>query len=282
MSGQQRRVVAHLRRDKGALLALAFLIAVAAAALLAPVLAPYPPLQVDFDAVRQPPSPAHWLGTDQQGRDILSRLLYGARISLAVGVASQIPVLLIGLAAGCVAGFYGGRRDAVIMRTVDVFYAFPSLLFLITLMAVLGRGLGPLLVALALTAWAGLARLVRGQILQLRQTEFIVAARSVGASDGRILARHLLPNLSGVLLVFLSLAIPGAIVAEAGLSFLGLGLLPPAPSWGIMLSDGFSVLRSAPHIALFPGLAIALTMLALFVLGDSLRDAVDPTMSNLV
>lgn len=276
MTRQRRHMVAHLQRDKAALLALVFLVVVAGAALLAPVLAPYPPLQVDFDAVRQPPSAAHWLGTDQQGRDILSRLLYGARISLAVGMASQIPVLLIGLAAGCVAGFYGGSRDAVIMRTVDVFYAFPSLLFLITLMAILGRGFGPLMIALALTAWAGLARLVRGQILQLRQAEFVVAARSVGASDGRILARHLLPNLSGVLLVFLSMAIPGAIVAEAGLSFLGLGLLPPAPSWGIMLSDGLSVLRSAPHIALFPGLAIAATMLALFVLGDSLRDASDP------
>jgi ABC-type dipeptide/oligopeptide/nickel transport system permease subunit len=280
MTWRRRRVVAHLQRDKAGLLALAFLVVVAGAALLAPVLAPYPPLQVDFDAVRQPPSAEHWLGADQQGRDIFSRLLYGARISLAVGVVSQLPVLLIGLAAGCAAGFYGGRRDAVIMRTVDVFYAFPSLLFLITLMAILGRGFGPLMIALALTAWAGLARLVRGQIMQLRQAEFVVAARSVGASDGRILARHLLPNLSGVLLVFLSLAIPGAIVAEAGLSFLGLGLLPPAPSWGIMLSDGFSVLRSAPHIALFPGLAIASTMLALFVLGDSLRDASDPRASN--
>ncbi|HSN73868.1 MAG TPA: ABC transporter permease [Anaerolineae bacterium] len=279
MNSPWRRIAQRLRRDRAALLALAYLVLLAAAALLAPVLAPYPPLAVDFDAVRQPPSPQHWLGTDQQGRDILSRLLYGARISLAVGVVSQVPVLLIGLAAGCAAGYYGGRSDAVIMRTVDVFYAFPSLLFLITVMAILGRGFGPLLLALTLTAWAGLARLVRGQVLQLRQAEFVAAARCVGASDRRILARHLLPNLSGVLLVFLSLAIPGAIVAEAGLSFLGLGLLPPAPSWGIMLSDGFAVLRSAPHIALFPGLAIALTMLALFVLGDSLRDASDPRMA---
>lgn len=276
MKGPARNFLGRLCRDRAARVALAYLTALVLIALLAPVVAPHPPLHTDFDHLREPPSAQHWLGTDKEGRDILSRLMFGARISLAVGVVSQIPVLLIGLAAGCVAGFYGGRRDAVIMRTVDVFYAFPSLLFLITLMAILGRGFGPLLIALALTAWAGLARLVRGQILQLRQAEFVVAARSVGASDSRILTRHLLPNLAGVLVVFLSLAIPGAIVAEAGLSFLGLGLLPPAPSWGLMLSDGFAVLRSAPHIALCPGLAIGATMLALFVLADAVRDAADP------
>lgn len=256
--------------------ALLFLAALTAIALLAPVLAPYHPLDADFEHIRQPPSVQYWLGTDKQGRDVLSRLMYGARISLAVGFLSQIPVLLIGVAAGCAAGFYGGRTDAVIMRAADVFYAFPTLLFLITLMAVLGRGVGPLLLALTITAWASLARLVRGQVLQLKQAEFVLAARSIGASDWRIVWRCLLPNLTGVLLIAVSLGIPAAILAEAGLSFLGLGLLPPAPSWGLMLSDGFTALRSAPHIALFPGLAIALTMLALFVLGDSLRDASDP------
>lgn len=265
-----------LRRDKAAIAALIFLATLIVIALLAPLLAPYHPLATDFAHVRQPPSAQHWLGTDKQGRDILSRLIFGARISLAVGLFSQIPVLLIGLAAGCAAGYYGGRTDAVIMRAADIFYVFPTLLLLITLMAVLGRGFGSLFVALTITAWAGLARLVRGQILQLRQTEFITAARSLGATDWRIVWRHLLPNLSGMLLIFVSLGIPAAILAEAGLSFLGLGLLPPAPSWGLMLSDGFTTLRSAPHIAVFPGLAIASTMLALYVLGDSLRDAVDP------
>jgi len=245
-------------------------------ALLAPLLAPYDPLAVDFDHLREAPGPDHWLGTDKQGRDILSRLLYGARISLAVGLVSQLPVLLIGVTVGCLAGFYRGRVDALLMRIVDVFYAFPSLLFLVTVMALIGRGFGPLILALSLTAWAGLARLVRGQVLQLKEAEFISAARSLGASDRRILVRHILPNLSSILLVAVSQGIPAAIVAEAGLSFLGLGLLPPAPSWGLMLADGLAVLRSAPHIALFPGLAISLTMLALFVLGDSLRDASDP------
>ena len=256
--------------------ALLFLFILVTVALLAPVLAPHNPLAVDFAHVRQPPSAAHWLGTDKQGRDILSRLIYGARISLAVGLFSQIPVLLVGVVAGCVAGYYGGRADAAIMRTADVFYAFPTLLFLIMLMTFLGRGLGTLLLALTITAWASLARLARGQVLQLRQAEFVTAARCLGASDWRIVWRHLLPNLTGILLIAVSLGIPAAILAEAGLSFLGLGLLPPAPSWGLMLSDGFTTLRSAPHIALFPGLAIALTMLALFVLADSLRDAFDP------
>ncbi len=271
-----RPIPHRLRRDKAALAALGFLAVLVIVAVLAPVLAPYSPLDTDFTHLRQPPSAEHWFGTDKQGRDIFSRLLYGARISLAVGFLSQAPVLLVGVAAGAAAGYYGGRLDAVIMRTADVFYAFPTLLFLITLMAVLGRGFGPLLLALVITAWAGLARLVRGQVLQLRQAEFIIAARCLGASDQRILLHHLLPNLSGLLLIALSLGIPAAIVSEAGLSFLGLGLLPPTPSWGLMLSDGFTALRSAPHIALFPGLAIALTMLALFILGDSLRDASDP------
>lgn len=267
-----------LRRDRAAIAALIFLVALIGTAVLAPALAPYDPLDTDFEHIRQPPSLQHWFGTDKQGRDIFSRLIYGARISLAVGFFSQIPVLLIGVAAGWAAGYYGGRLDAAIMRAADVFYALPALLMLITLMAVLGRGFGPLLLALTITSWAGLARLVRGQILQLRQAEFITAARCLGAPDSHILWRHLLPNLSGVLLVAISLGVPAAILAEAGLSFLGLGLLPPAPSWGLMLSDGFTTLRSAPHIALFPGLAIALTMLALFVLGDSLRDAADPRL----
>ena len=276
MTRHSRNTLGRLRRDKAALLALAYLAVLIVIALFAPVLAPYDPLHTDFDHLRQPPDAQHWLGTDKQGRDILSRLMYGGRISLAVGFLSQAPILLVGAAAGCIAGYRGGRTDALIMRVVDVFYAFPAMLFLITLMTVLGRSFGNLLLALTITAWAGIARLTRGQVLQVKQAEFITAARAVGAADGRIMRRHILPNLAGTLAVALALGIPGAMVAEAGLSFLGLGLLPPAPSWGLMLSDGFAALRSAPHIALFPGLTIGVTMLALFVLGDSVRDALDP------
>ena len=271
-----RSITRRLRRDRAGLSSLIFLVVLTTVALLAPWLAPFDPLDVDFDHVRQPPDAQHWLGTDKQGRDVLSRLLFGARLSLAVGFVSQAPILLIGVSAGCLAGYRGGRSAGLIMRVVDVFYAFPTTLLLIALMAILGRGFGSLLIALTITSWAGAARLVRGQVLRLKQAEFITAAVSLGAADRHILWRHILPNLSGALLVMLSLGIPGAIVAEAGLSFLGIGLLPPAPSWGLMLSDGFSVVRSSPHLAWAPAIAIGLTMLALYTLGDSLADALDP------
>ncbi|MFZ2616246.1 MAG: ABC transporter permease [Anaerolineae bacterium] len=271
-----RSITRRLRRDRAGLSSLIFLVVLTTVALLAPWLAPFDPLDVDFEHVRQPPDAQHWLGTDKQGRDVLSRLLFGARLSLAVGFVSQAPILLVGVSAGCLAGYRGGRSASLIMRVVDVFYAFPTTLLLIALMAILGRGFGSLLIALTITSWAGVARLVRGQVLRLKQAEFITAAVSLGAADWHILWRHILPNLSGALLVMLSLGIPGAIVAEAGLSFLGIGLLPPAPSWGLMLSDGFSVVRSSPHLAWAPAIAIGLTMLALYTLGDSLADALDP------
>ena len=276
MRAMWRTITQRLRRDRAGLSSLIFLVVLAVAALLAPWLAPFDPLDVDFEHLRAPPDAQHWLGTDKQGRDVLSRLLCGARLSLAVGFVSQAPILLIGVSAGCLAGYRGGRSAGLIMRVVDVFYAFPTTLLLIALMAILGRGFGSLLIALTITSWAGAARLVRGQVLRLKQAEFITAAVSLGAADWHILWRHILPNLSGILLVMLSLGIPGAIVAEAGLSFLGIGLLPPAPSWGLMLSDGFSVVRSSPHLAWAPAIAIGLTMLALYTLGDSLRDALDP------
>lgn len=271
-----RSITRRLRRDRAGLSSLIFLVVLAVAALLAPWLAPFDPLDVDFEHLRAPPDAQHWLGTDKQGRDVLSRLLFGARLSLAVGFVSQAPILLVGVSAGCLAGYRGGRSASLIMRVVDVFYAFPTTLLLIALMAILGRGFGSLLFALTITSWAGAARLVRGQVLRLKQAGFVTAAISVGAADRHILSRHILPNLSGILLVMLSLGIPGAIVAEAGLSFLGIGLLPPAPSWGLMLSDGFSVVRSSPHLAWAPAIAIGLTMLALYTLGDSLADALDP------
>jgi ABC-type dipeptide/oligopeptide/nickel transport system permease subunit len=280
LGGRSRRVFDHLRHDRAAVLAGGFVCALIVLALLAPVLAPYDPLATDFDHLREPPSRQHWLGTDKEGRDILSRLLFGARISLAVGFLSQAPILLIGTVAGCIAGYAGGWSDTFLMRLVDVFYAFPALLFLITLMAVIGRSFGSLLLALTITSWAGVARLVRGQVLQVKGADFVVAARCIGASDRQIVLHHILPNLTGTLAIGLSFGIPAAIIAEAGLSFLGLGLLPPAPSWGLMLSDGFAVLRSSPHIVLAPAAFIMATMAAFFILGDAIRDAVDPRLAG--
>lgn len=264
------------RRQWPVLLASLYLLALVLAALLAPLLTPFDPLAADFDQTRAAPSAQHWLGADKQGRDVFSRLLFGARLSLVVGFASQAPILLVGGALGCLAGQRGGWTDALIMRLVDIFYAFPTTLLLIALMTILGRGFASLLIALTITSWAGVARLLRGQVMRLRRAEFVTAALGLGASDWRIFWRHILPNLMSTLFVMLSLGIPAAIMAEAGLSFLGVGLLPPAPSWGLMLSDGFSVVRSSPHLAWAPGLAIGLTMLALYILGDSLRDALDP------
>lgn len=268
----------RMRRDRAAMLALALLALLVLLAMFAPLLTTRGPLAVDFAHVREAPSSEHWLGTDRQGRDILTRLLFGARISLAVGLLSQPPILALGVLVGYLAGYRGGLLDAFLMRLTDVFYAFPTMLFLILIMTVTGRSFGNVLLALSITSWTTVARLVRGQVLQLKQQEFMVAARATGASEWRMLFRHLLPNLAGLLLVVVSSGVPGAIVAEAGLSFLGLGLTPPVPSWGLMLAEGFSVLRSSPHLALAPGLALGATMLALFVLGDSIRDALDPML----
>ncbi len=270
----------RLRRNKASLVGLAIILIFVLMAIFADVIAPYDPYKTDFAAVRQPPSVQHLMGTDKQGRDILSRIIHGARVSLAIGFASQVLVATIGIFLGSLAGYYGGWVDTVIMRVTDIFYAFPTFLFLIILMAAFGRGFVNLLFALAFTAWVGLARLVRGQMLQLKQREFIESSRSLGASDARIIVRHLIPNLLGAVIVAFSFGVPGAILAETGLSFLGIGLVPPTPSWGIMLNDGFAVLRSYPHMALFPGLVLALTQLAFLFLGDGLRDALDPRMKR--
>ncbi|MCL5994508.1 MAG: ABC transporter permease [Chloroflexi bacterium] len=270
----------RLRRNKASMLGLLIIALLIFMGVFADVLAPYDPYKADFASVRQAPSAKHLMGTDKQGRDILSRIIHGARVSLAVGFLSQLLVATVGILAGAMAGYYGGNVDSIIMRLTDVFYAFPTFLFLIILMAAFGRGFINLLVALAFTAWVGLARLVRGQMLQIKQREFIEAARSLGASDARIIGRHLIPNLLGPIIVSFSFGIPGAILAETGLSFLGIGLVPPTPSWGIMLNDGFAVLRSYPHMALFPGIVLALTQLAFLFLGDGLRDALDPRMTH--
>ena len=222
------------------------------------------------------PSAAHLLGNDQVGRDVLSRLVHGARVSLSVAVFAQAIILVIGLSIGGLAGYFGGRIDNWLMRFTDVFYAFPDLLFVIIITTALGASLTNIFLAIGLVNWTDLARLVRGQILTLRERDFVSAARSLGASTPRLLIQHLLPNAAGPVIVRLTYGIPQAIFTEAVLSFIGLGVRPPQASWGTMVQQGNEAIFSAPHLVLFPAIAIAMTMLAFNFLGDGLRDALDP------
>lgn len=245
-------------------------------ALVAPWLAPHDPTAQALQRRLESPSRAHWLGLDELGRDILSRLILGTRVSVGVGLAVVLLAGAFGTLVGAVAGYAGGRVDAALMRAADVFMAFPGILLAIALVAVLGPALRNVVVALVVIGWVGYARLVRGQLLQLRETEFVLAARAAGVRPAGVVIRHLLPNVLPTLVVQASLGMAGAILSEASLSFLGLGIQPPTPSWGAMVNAGRSHLLDAPHLALFPGTAIVLTVMGLNFLGDSLVQWLDP------
>lgn len=248
--------------------------ALALAALAAPWIAPHDPLAGDLQAAYLlPPGDTYLLGTDTQGRDVLSRVLHGARISLAVGLSAQAISVLLGVSLGLVAGYYGRAVDAVVMRLADVTLAFPTLLLLIALAAALKPSLPVTCVVIGVVGWAAMARLVRGQALVLRGAEYVLAARALGATDRRILWRHLLPNVRSQVLVAATLGIAGAIMAEAALSFVGLGAPPPTPSWGAMVADGRDLLRVAPWVSSWPGIAIGAAVLGFNLLGDGLRQA---------
>ena len=259
-----------------AALGLLILIILVFMALFAPFLAPYDPTAVRLAEGLSGPSITHPLGQDKLGRDILSRIIYGARISLYVGVFTVAFSALIGTMVGAVAGFLGGVVDEVVMRLIDILLAFPGILLAIAFMAVLGPSLNNIVIALTVLGWVGYARLVRGQVLALREFEFVQAARALGADTRRIITRHLVPNVLGPVIVQATFGMAGAIVAEAGLSFLGLGTQPPNPSWGSMLNDGREFLLISPHLTTFPGLAIMAVVLGLNFLGDGLRDILDP------
>ncbi|HEX4468851.1 MAG TPA: ABC transporter permease [Gemmatimonadaceae bacterium] len=252
-----------------------FLITIAIAA---PLVARHDPVRIDLINQLTPPSAEHWLGTDIQGRDVWARLVYGARISLSVGIVSQIIALLIGVTLGLVAGFYGGWIDELVMRLADITLAFPTLLLLIAMVAALQPSLGVVFVTIGVVGWAGMARLVRGQVLVVRQLEYVQASRALGGRDVRIIVRHVLPGVLAPVIIAATLGIAGAIIAESSLSFLGLGVQPPTPSWGSMIADGrdLSQLRHAPWTSVFPGIAIGAAVLGFNMLGDALRDALDP------
>ena len=247
-------------------------------ALAAPVVAGHDPFGIDLINSLQPPSAQHWFGTDVQGRDVWARLVYGARVSLSVGIISQGIALSLGVILGLVAGYYGKWVDELVMRLADVTLAFPTLLLLIALVAALQPSLTVVFVTIGLVGWAGMARLVRGQVLVVRELEFVQAERALGAGDIRILIWHILPSVVAPVVIAATLGVAGAIMAESSLSFLGLGVQPPTPSWGSMIADGRDLyqLRHAPWTSVFPGLAIGAAVLGFNLLGDALRDALDP------
>jgi peptide/nickel transport system permease protein len=275
---------ARSRVHRGVLISGGLLAVFALAAVLAPLLAPHDPLAVvtpSTPVALEPPSVHHPLGTDALGRDVLSRVLFGGRVSLAVGVGVELVVASIGGVIGLLAGYYGGVLDGVLMRVTDVVMAFPSLVLAIGLIAVFETpGLTNVFVVLVLLGWTTIARVVRGTVLTLKGREYVQAARAIGARDAVILARHVLPNALGPLLVAATLGVGGNMIAEAGLSFLGLGAQAPTISWGAMLADGQTDLMTAPWAAVFPGLALLLVVLGVNLLGDGLRDLLDPRTSS--
>lgn len=246
-------------------------------ALFAPWLAPYDPAQLDLTGRLMAPSAAHWFGTDELGRDILSRTIYGARISMIVAVSVVGLSLAVGLIAGCLAGFYGGVTDTILnVYVTNAFMSLPGILLAIAFVAFMGPGLFNVILALAISGWVGYARLVRGQVMAVKEREFVEAARALGASDLRVLCRHILPNIIQPLIVQAAIGMAGAVLAEATLSFLGLGVPPPAASWGSMLNDARSHLFDSPHLVFFPAMAVMLCVLSFNFIGDALRDYLDP------
>jgi peptide/nickel transport system permease protein len=278
-SSAWRLVLAQFLANRSATIGLAIILVLGFVGLFAPQLSPHPYAEQDLMGSLAPPfSPDHLLGTDQFGRDVLSRLFWGARVSMQVGLIVTSVSMAIGLVIGCLAGFYGGLTDLVLSNLIDLVWGFPLILVALLLVTVIGPGLEGAMLATGMVAWAGFARIVRGEVMALRERGFVLAAETLGAGDGRIVFRHILPNILGPVLVMASFTMAAAVVIEASLSFLGLGAQPPMPSWGSMLNDGRTVLHRAYWTAVFPGCAIALLVLGFNLLGDGLRDVLDPQM----
>jgi oligopeptide transport system permease protein len=268
----------RLRRNKLAMAGGIIIVLIALIAIIYPFFSRYDFASQDLNAILKGPSAAHWLGTDELGRDVMTRLIMGARTSLAVGIFTQLIVLGIGLPIGAISGAAGGSLDNFLMRVVDVVYAFPDLLLIILLRAILGGSIYMIFLAIGLVSWVGVARLVRGQTLALKHRDFVTAARVFGGNGSYITSRHLLPNSLGPVIVAVTFNIPRAIFTEAALAYIGIGVKPPTPSWGAMIRDGNNVIFAAPHLVLFPAIAIAILMLSFTFLGDGLRDALDPRL----
>lgn len=269
----------RLRKNKLAMGGLIFLILLMLFAIFGPIFSPYSVTATDYPNQNQSPSAAHWFGTDEAGRDVFTRTWYGARISIFVGVMAALIDFFIGIIYGGISGYKGGRTDSIMMRIVEVLYGLPHLLVVILLMVIMGASLTTIIVALTVTGWVGMARIVRGQVLQIKNYEFVTASKSFGAKSSRIIRKNLLPNTMGPIIVQMTLTVPSAIFAEAFLSFLGLGIAAPFASWGVMANDALPVILSGHWWRLFfPALFISLTMFAFNVLGDGLQDALDPKL----
>ena len=268
----------RLKKNKMALLGLIIIICLIVVAIFGPIFSSHTYDEQNLMMTNSSLSWEHWFGTDNLGRDIFIRVLYGARISLAIGIVASLLNLFIGVIYGGIAGFFGGKIDRIMMNIVDILYSVPTLLYVILLMVILKPGLINIFIALGIGYWLQMARIVRGQILSMKEQEFILAARTIGVSKKRILFRHLLPNAMGAIIVTMTLAIPDAIFTEAFLSFIGLGVSAPMASWGVLASEGVNNLRAYPFQLFFPEVAISVTMLAFNFLGDGLRDVLDPKM----
>ena len=270
-------VWSRFRRHKLAMASMGVVLVMAAACAAAPLLAGYEFDAIDLGAIRQAPSASHWMGTDDLGRDLFTRVLYGGRISILIGILSAVIGTGLGSLVGSVAGYYGGRTDNVLMRLTDVAYSIPSLPLLIVLASYTQAAVGSMALIIGLLSWMATARVVRGEVLSIKQMAYVEAARSLGASNARIILRHVLPNTVGPIVVGATLAVGNAIIVESSLSFLGLGVQPPTPTWGNLLTDAKATMATKPWLTIFPGMAILLVVLAVNFIGDGLQDAVDPT-----
>ena len=268
----------RLKRDRMAVAGLIIIVIIALFAIFGPFISPYEYDEQDFDISNQFPTLAHPFGTDQFGRDIFVRVMYGARISLSIGFVASIINLTIGVIYGGIAGLSGGRVDNVMMRIVDILYSIPTMIYVILLMVIIGPGLKSIFITLGISYWVGMARIVRSEVLRIKQEEFILAAKVLGTSQRRILLRHIIPNAMGPIIVTLTLSIPSAIFTEAFLSFVGLGVSAPMASWGVLVNDAISSLSLYPYQLFFPAAAICITILGFNFLGDGLRDALDPKL----
>jgi len=263
-----------MKKNSGVIFGLAVLTFFVLCAILAPVIAPYDPNEM-IESQTVAPSWKHWFGTDDLGRDLLSRSLYGARISMTVGLVAVIIAIIIGVLLGSVSGYYGGWIDTVIMRSVDIMLAFPSIFLILAIQVMLTPNIYNVMIVIGLTSWMGVSRLVRGEFLRIRELQYVEAARAIGCSDLRIIFRHILPNAEAPIIVAGTLGMAGAILTESALSFLGLGVQPPMASWGNMLMDSQAYMRDAPWMAIIPGLLILLTVLSLYFIGEGLREKLD-------